>query len=128
MTIALGVRGYAETVVEEELTAASAGSGDLPVFATPAMVALIEQAAYLSIQPFLEEGDGSVGCSIQVSHVSATPLGMAVRAETEVTAVDGRMVTFAVRAYDAAGLIGEGTHVRAVIHKDRFLQKTYQKQ
>ena len=127
MEIRIGTRGRAESVVTEERTAQAAGSGSLPVYATPMMVALIEEAAWKSIQGMLDEGQGSVGTRMEVDHLSATPLGMKVWAETEVTAVDRRAVTFSVKAYDEAGLIGQGTHQRFVVDNDRFLGKCRKK-
>lgn len=127
MSIEIGLRGRAETVVNEANTAAAMGSGLVPVFATPAMIALMEQAAASSLLPYLEEGQGSVGIHLDVSHESATPIGLKVWAESEVTAVDRKQITFTVSAYDEAGLIGRGTHKRACITVDRFLAKTEQK-
>lgn len=127
MSIELGIKGRAETVVTEENTAMALGSGLVPVFATPAMVALMEQAAASSLLPFLDEGQGTVGVHLDISHESATPIGMKVWAESEVTAVDGKQIIFTVCAYDEAGLIGKGTHKRAVITVERFLQRAEQK-
>ncbi len=127
MSIAIGTAGWAETAVTPENTAQAVGSGTLAVFATPAMAALMERAAYTSIQPELEEGQGSVGIDLQVRHLAATPVGMRVRAESRVTEVKGRTVTFQVRAYDETGLIGEGIHKRSIISNDCFLEKCYAK-
>ena len=127
MSIEIGLKGRAETVVNEGNTAAAMGSGLVPVFATPAMIALMEQAAASSLLPYLEDGQGSVGIHLDVSHESATPIGLKVWAESEVTAVDGKQITFTVTAYDEAGLIGRSTHKRACITVDRFLAKTEQK-
>ena len=118
-----GVRGAAEVTVVPENTAAAAGSGALPVFATPCMIALMEKAAMNSVQPFLDEGQGTVGTRIDVSHRAATPVGMAVRAETELTAIDRRRLTFSVKAFADGELIGEGTHERFIVESARFLQK-----
>ena len=123
MSISVGARGCAETTVTEQNTALAMGSGLLPVFATPAMAALLEAAAVNACQAGLEEGQGTVGTHLDISHDAATPVGMAVRAEAEVTAVDGRAITFAVRAFDEAGQIGGGTHQRFVIDNERFLSK-----
>ena len=123
MSISVGARGCAETTVTEQNTALAMGSGLLPVFATPAMATLLEAAAVNACQAGLEEGQGTVGTHLDISHDAATPVGMTVRAEAEVTAVDGRAVTFAVRAFDEAGQIGGGTHQRFVIDNDRFLSK-----
>lgn len=122
-----GIKGNDSVMVEESNTAAAMGSGMLPVFATPAMVALMEKTASESVQPYLEEGCGSVGTSLNVKHVSATPLGMEVRCESELTEVDGRRLVFSVKAFDKAGLIGEGTHERFLIKNESFLKKAEQK-
>ena len=122
-----GVRGAAEVTVVPENTAAAAGSGALPVFATPCMIALMEKAAMNSVQPFLDEGQGTVGTRIDVSHLAATPVGMAVRAETELTAIDRRRLTFSVKAFADGELIGEGTHERFIVESARFLKKKEEK-
>jgi len=127
MAIEIGTKGYAEALVEQEDTAKVVGSGDLLVYATPCMVALMEGAACESIAPFLAEGESSVGTMMQVNHISATPVGMEVRAESEVTAVEGRKVTFVIKAFDEAGEIGNAVHERFIIKADRFLEKTYDK-
>ena len=127
MTIEVGMKYTAELTVALENTAKAVGSGELEVFATPMMAALMEKAAYMAIAPALPEGDSSVGCELKISHVSATPVGMAVRAEAEVTAVEGKMIHYTVKAFDERGLIGEGTHVRALVHSDRFLERTNNK-
>ncbi len=127
MAIEIGTKGYAEALVEQEDTAKVVGSGDLLVYATPCMVALMEGAACESIAPFLAPGESSVGTMMQVNHTSATPVGMEVRAESEVTSVDGRKVTFSIKAFDEAGEIGNAVHERFIIKADRFLEKTYDK-
>ncbi len=127
MAIEIGIKGLAETVVEKEDTAQYVGSGDLLVYATPCMVALMEGAACESIAPYLAPGESSVGTQMNVAHTSATPVGMEVRAESEVTGVEGRKVTFSIVAYDEAGEIGRATHERFIIKSERFLEKTYDK-
>ncbi len=127
MEIQVGVSGRADSIVTPENTASAVGSGLVPVFATPMMIALMEKAAASSLAPFLEEGQGSVGTHIDVSHESATPIGMKVWAESQVIAVDGRQVTFSVAAYDETGLIGQGVHKRVCITTDRFLSKAEEK-
>ncbi len=127
MEIVVGMKGEASTLVEREDTAAEVGSGDLLVYATPCMVALMEGAACEAISPALGENQSSVGIALEISHLSATPVGLEVRAEAEVTAVDGKIITFAVTAYDEAGKIGEGTHKRVIITTQRFLDKAYAK-
>ena len=127
MSINVGSKGRAEAVVVEANTAAAVGSGLLPVFATPCMIALMENAAVNAVQSGLEEGQGTVGTHLDVSHDAATPLGMKVWAEAELTAVDGRKLTFTVTAYDEAGPIGKGEHQRFIIQNDRFLAKAESK-
>ena len=123
----IGLKGSAETLVTEANTAAAMGSGLLPVFATPAMLALMEKAAAESVQPFLAEGQGSVGIRLEVSHLAATPIGFKVRAESELTEIDRRRLVFAVRAWAGEELIGEGIHQRFVIDSARFLEKALAK-
>ena len=127
MSIEVGIKGRAETVVVQENTAAAVGSGLVPVFATPYMIALMENAAVNALIPYMEENQGSVGTHLDVSHDAATPIGMKVWAEAELTAVDGKALTFAVTAYDEAGVIGKGTHNRFIIAVDRFLAKAEKK-
>ncbi|MBR0160867.1 MAG: thioesterase family protein [Oscillospiraceae bacterium] len=119
----LNIQGRAESTVNEQNTAAHMGSGDLPVFATPCMIALMEEASQSSVAPYLEEGQGTVGTRLSVSHDAATPLGMKVWAESCLTEIDGRRLVFEVRAFDECGLIGQGTHERFIIKKQRFLEK-----
>ena len=127
MAIEIGTKGYAEALVEQEDTAKVVGSGDLLVYATPCMVALMEGAACESIAPFLADGESSVGTALNLSHTNPTPVGMEVHAESVVTAVEGRKFTFEITAFDEAGQIGKATHERVIIKADRFLEKTYDK-
>ena len=127
MSIEIGMEGRREAAVTEENTARAMGSGLAPVFATPAMVALMEGAAVAALAPGLEEDQDSVGTHLDVSHLSATPVGMKVWAQAVVTAVEGRTVTFQVPAYDEKGLIGQGTHQRALISPARFLARAQAK-
>lgn len=127
MSIEVGLKGRSETMVTEQNTANAIGSGLVPVFATPYMVALMENAAANSLLPFLGPDEGSVGTHLDISHDSASPVGMKVWAETEVIAVEGKKITFSVAAYDTAGLIGKGTHERFLIKPERFLAKTLAK-
>lgn len=127
MEITIGMKGEAFTVAEREDTAAMVGSGDLLVYATPCMAALMEGAACEAIAPGLAEGQTTVGTLLNIEHLSATPVGLEVRAEAEVTAVEGKVITFALRAFDEAGEIGKGTHQRVIVNSQKFLDKTYQK-
>ena len=112
-------------VVTRENTAESLGSGALPVFGTPYLAAMMENAAYTLMQRSLPEGRTSVGTRLDISHVSPSPIGMRVRAAARVAAIseNGKIVDFEVKAYDEAGLIGEGTHQRAVVNIERFMSK-----
>jgi predicted thioesterase len=119
----VGIKGEAIEVVNENNTAAKLGSGELAVYATPAMVALMEQAAYKSVAGELEEGQGTVGTSMKISHVAATPLGMKVTAKSELTEIDRRRLVFQVEAFDETGKIGEGIHERFIIKNQDFQAK-----
>lgn len=123
--IVIGTKCQLHATVTEALTASAVGSGALPVFATPMMCALMENAAMTCLQSFLEEGQGSVGTHLDISHDAPTPVGMEVFAEAEITGVseNGKMVDFAVKAWDEKGPIGAGTHTRAIIKNEKFLAK-----
>ena len=123
MPLTAGLKGRAEALVTDQNTAAAVGSGSLPVFATPMMVALMEKAAVAALEGHLEEGQGSVGTHMDVSHDAATPVGMTVWAEAELTMVEGRVLTFSVSAFDPAGPIGKGTHTRFLIWNEKFMAK-----
>ncbi len=125
--ITVGLKREERGVSDEAHSARAVGSGLLPVLATPAMTALMEQAAAGALEEFLPEGWTSVGISLDVEHTSATPLGMGFRAEAEVTAVEGRKIMFDVRAYDGAGEIGHGTHARFAVESEPFLAKAAKK-
>lgn len=127
MEITVGMTGQAETYVERADTAQEVGSGDLLVYATPCMVALMEGAACEAIAPALKEGQTSVGTALSIEHISATPVGLEVRAEAEVTAVEGKVITFSLKAFDEQGEIGYGTHKRVLVSAQRFLDKSYAK-
>ena len=123
--ILIGTKCQLTHTVTQELTAAAVGSGALPVFGTPFMAAMMENAALTCLQNFLEEGQGSVGTHLDISHDAPTPVGMQVWAEAEITNVseNGKMIDFKVSAWDEKGPIGSGTHTRAIIKNERFLAK-----
>ena len=127
MEITVGMKGAAFTEVERADTAAEVGSGSLLVYATPCMAALMEGAACEAIDSGIPDGKTTVGIELDLKHISATPVGMEVRAEAEVTAVEGSIITFAIEAFDEAGKIGEATHKRAVVTVQKFLDRTYDK-
>ena len=127
MSVTVGLKGRAEAVVNDSNTAQSACSGALPVFGTPFMCALMEEASWKSSAPHLEEGQSTVGTRLEVSHDSATPLGMKVWAESEITQADGKRIVLKVAAYDEKGLIGQGVHERFIVTDERFLAKAARK-
>ena len=127
MEITVGMKGIAEMLVEREDTAREVGSGDLLVFATPCMVALMEGAACEAIAEALSETQTTVGTALNIEHTAATPVGLEVRAEAEVTAVEGKVITFNVTAFDESGEIGHGTHKRVIVNSQKFLEKAYSK-
>lgn len=125
----IGIKGTHTLTVTSELLACQVGSGLVSVYATPMMIAAMEGTAASSVAPYLEEGKTTVGTQINVSHVAATPAGMQVRFETELIEIapNGKILTFHVAAYDEAGLIGEGSHQRAIVDKARFEAKAQAK-
>ena len=123
MEILIGAKLSKETKVTQENTAKTVGSGEIDVFATPMMIALIEEAAAACCKQFLEEGMTTVGTLVNVSHVAATPVGMAVRAEAEILEAEDRRFLFRVAVWDEEGLVGEGTHERCTVKKARFEEK-----
>lgn len=127
MEITVGLKGTVKETVNENITAEKVGSGSLPVFATPMMVALMEKAACKALENSLDEGSTTVGTKVDVEHVAATPVGMEVTVTATVTAVDGRKISFSVEAFDEAGLIGKGAHDRFVVNAEKFTAKTYAK-
>lgn len=122
-----GIKGKVEKKVEEDNLASSMKSGLLPVFATPCMVALMEETAWRSVEPYMEEGCGTVGTSVNIKHLAATHLGMKVYCESELTEVDGRRLVFDVKVYDEEGIIGEGSHERFIINNEKFTAKANSK-
>lgn len=127
MEITVGMKGEVSTMVEKEDTAQEVGSGSLMVYATPCMAALMEGAACAAIEEALPQGQTSVGTALNLEHISATPVGLEVRAQAEVTAVEGKKLCFSITAFDEAGEIGRATHTRVLVNSDKFLEKTYQK-
>ena len=118
-----GIKGNLERIVTEEYTAKAMGSGELPVFATPAVVALAEECAWKSVAPELEEGQGTVGTRMELSHLAATPLGMAVRCETQLVEIDRRKLVFSIEVFDEADKVAEGRHERFIVDNAKFLGK-----
>lgn len=125
--LTVGISNEITKTVTKETTAAALGSGLLEVYATPAMVALMEETCMRSVQEELEEGWGTVGTGLTIHHISATPVGMKVRCASKLVEVDGRKLVFDVQAFDEAGLIGQGTHERFIIENEKFFQKACKK-
>ncbi len=125
--ITVNSKGTADTTVNERNFASTMGSGSLKVFATPAMVALVEASACNCLTDYLDEGETTVGTELNIKHISATPDTMNVTAEAVLTAINGREFTFEVKAYDECGEIGCGTHKRFLVYSEKFTAKTYEK-
>ena len=122
-----GTIGKVEFKVAENCTAKAMGSGTLEVLATPMMIAMLEKAAWTAVQPYLEDGSGTVGTLMNVTHDAATPIGMQVTCTAELIEVAGRKLVFSVEAFDETGRIGGGTHERFIVWNQKFTDKTYKK-
>ena len=124
----VGIEGRREIVVTRDKSAKFMESGGLEIFATPMMIALMEAVAFDSVVDYLEEGQGTVGTRLEISHLAATPVGMTVRAESELVEVDRRKLSFIVTAWAGDEKIGEGTHQRFIVNNESFLAKAQAKQ
>ena len=122
-----GIKCIKEDIVTEDQTALNLGSGGLAVYATPAMIRLMEHAAWSGVEDCMEEGYSTVGTLMNVKHISASPVGAHIRCESELVEIDGRRLVFRVSAYDDAGLIGEGFHERFVINCEKFMDRAESK-
>jgi len=123
LNLSVGMTGEKHEVVTNDNTAIKYGSGSVAVYATPAMIGLMEGAAVKAVDPHLPEGLSSVGTELKIRHTAATPVGLAVRAIAELTEIDGKRLVFTVKAFDEKEEIGEGTHERYVIGLERFMEK-----
>ena len=121
--INIGLKRTENVEVCNENTAQSVGSGFLPVFATPAMAALMEKTAALAVQEHLAEGEGTVGISLNIRHLAATPVGMTVTCEAELIEIDRKRLVFSLKVSDGVDVIGDGTHERFIINNEKFLAK-----
>lgn len=121
--IEIGLQAESKVKVSDSNTALTLGSGDMEVFATPAMVALMENAAMKAVADHLSEGSTTVGTAMQTSHIKASKLGATITASAELTQVEGRSLKFVVKAWDEVGTIGEGEHTRFIVDRERFLAK-----
>ena len=124
----VGLTSSIETEVLDKYSAEEMGSGDIDVYATPAMISLMERAALSSVSLYLPKGYTTVGTAINIKHTAATPVGMKVRAVAELVAVEGRKLKFKVEAFDSLEKIGEGEHERYIVESARFRDKIYRKQ
>lgn len=125
--ITTGITGEKSVAVKIENTALAMGSGTLRVFATPAMIALIEGCCAESVEDMLPQGITTVGTKVEVEHLAASPLGASILCKSKLTAYDGRRLDFEVEVFDNAGLIGKGTHTRFTVDSQRFIDKAYSK-
>lgn len=122
-----GIKGHQEMMVTNDFTAKTMGSGVMDVYATPAMLALMEKTAFTSVAPYLDEGCGTVGIKVEIEHVASSPVGMKITCDSELTAMEGRKLIFSVEAFDEKGLIGKGIHERFIIESEKFQEKTDRK-
>ncbi len=125
--LTVGIKGKDTVLVTDENTAKSVGSGLLPVFATPAMAALMEKTASESIAPYLADGEGTVGISLNIRHLAATPVGMEVTCESELVEIDRKRLVFTLKVSDGIDVIGDGTHERFIINNEKFMTKAESK-
>lgn len=127
MEIKTGIKGKTELVVSDNITAESMGSGLLPVFATPYMIAMMENTCSNSMLEYMEDGWGTVGTKVDIEHLAATPVGMKVVCESELIEVDRRRLVFTVTCRDEIGEIGRGKHERFIINNEKFMAKCQEK-
>jgi predicted thioesterase len=127
MELQQGLRAEVEELVTEERTARALGSGDLPVYSTPSMIALMEKASLSAVAEYLPAENSTVGTALNVKHNAASPLGALIKATGILKEIDGRRLVFEVRAWDKDGIIGEGIHERFIINNEKFMIKTTEK-
>lgn len=127
MNVKVGLVGEREDLVSDQNTAMAYGSGGVAVYATPAMIGLMENASLTAVDPILPEGMATVGTELSIKHLAATPVGMKVRARAVLEEVDGKRLLFKVEAFDEKEKIGEGTHERYIINLAKFLAKNAEK-
>ncbi len=120
----VGICGKQEIIVDEKVSAKKAASGEMDVFGTPFVIALMEKTADVSVRPFIPDTAATVGTVVNIRHLVATPMGMKAYGESELIEVDGRRLVFSVAVYDEVGKVAEGTHERFIIDKEKFMAKT----
>ncbi len=122
--LTVGIRGRQELVVDASVSAKKAASGEMDVFGTPYVIALMEQTADKSMRPYLNNEFATVGTLVNIRHTAATPMGMKAYAESELVEIDGRRLVFKVAVFDEVGQVADGMHERFIIHKEKFMNKT----
>lgn len=122
-----GIKGSKSVTVDKSNTAAAVGSGTLDVFATPSMIALMEATASESVQELIEDGLTTVGTSVDIKHLSATPVGCTVRCESTLVEIDRKRLVFELNVYDEFGIVGSGRHERFIVQSNKFMEKANQK-
>lgn len=127
MDLKVGITGSTDVLVSEANTAKTMGSGSLDVFATPAMIALMEKAASMTVQNYIDEDSSTVGTMINIKHIAATPIGMNVTAKAELVEIEGKRLVFSVEAFDGKDKIGEGQHERFIVKAEKFIAKANSK-
>lgn len=123
-TLKIGIKGEKEIVVDASVSAKKAASGEMDVFGTPFVIALMEQTADVSVRPYIENTQATVGTMVNIKHMAATPMGMKAFGKSELLEIDGRRLFFKVEVYDEVGLVAEGAHERFIIDKEKFMAKT----
>ncbi|MGI6029891.1 MAG: thioesterase family protein [Eubacteriales bacterium] len=124
MSLQVGLKHKLYEIVTDDRTAKAWGSGTLPVYATPSMVLLMERTSVKCVEEHLEEGETTVGIKLDISHVSASPVGMTIYCESELVEIDRKRLVFRVKAYDEVGKVGEGIHERFIVDAEKFMKKT----
>lgn len=119
----IGIEGEKEIIVQAEDTAARYGSGLIEVFATPAMIGLMESTAQQSVQHLLDDGLITLGTEVNIRHLKATPVGMKVNCKSKLISIEGKKLLFEVNASDETGKIGNGTHTRYIVDAEKFMAK-----
>lgn len=123
----IGIKGQIEKVVENKDTAKVHGSGNLEVFATPAMIGLIEETCWKSVNDYLEDGQSTVGTHIDAKHLSASPLGSHIRCESELVEIDRKKLVFKAQVYDDKGMVGQAHHERFIVDSKKFMERAERK-
>lgn len=122
-TLPTGIKHHEEMLVGAEQSARTFGSGAVDVFATPAMIALMEKTAMISVRSYLPEGFTTVGTEVNIKHLKATPIGSKASCDSRLREVKGNKLIFELHAWDDKGMIGIGTHTRVIVEEQKFMEK-----